>query len=37
MLVGTPEEAVAHFFDVAKSFDFDKVEDHVSEADKVVA
>ncbi|XP_027768236.1 uroporphyrinogen decarboxylase 1, chloroplastic isoform X2 [Solanum pennellii] len=37
VLVGTPEEAVAHFFDVAKSFDFDKVEDHVSEADKVVA
>ncbi|KAM3343370.1 uroporphyrinogen decarboxylase 1, chloroplastic [Capsicum galapagoense] len=37
VLVGTPEDAVAHFFDVAKSFDFDKVEDHVSEADKVVA
>lgn len=37
VLVGTPEEAVAHFFDVARSFNFDKVEDHVSEADKVVA
>ncbi|MCD7468615.1 Uroporphyrinogen decarboxylase 1, chloroplastic [Datura stramonium] len=37
VLVGTPEEAVAHFFDVAKSFNFDKVEDHISEADKVVA
>ncbi|KAK4363983.1 hypothetical protein RND71_015341 [Anisodus tanguticus] len=37
VLVGTPEAAVAHFFDVARSFNFDKVEDHVSEADKVVA
>lgn len=37
VLVGTPEEAVAHFFDVSKSFNFEKVEDHVSEADKVVA
>ncbi|KAJ8534510.1 hypothetical protein K7X08_016238 [Anisodus acutangulus] len=26
VLVRTPEEAVAHFFDVAKSFNFDKVE-----------
>ncbi|XP_021835114.1 uroporphyrinogen decarboxylase 1, chloroplastic [Spinacia oleracea] len=25
VLVGTPEEAVAHFFDVAKSFKFDRV------------
>ncbi|XP_060200808.1 uroporphyrinogen decarboxylase 1, chloroplastic [Lycium barbarum] len=37
VLVGTPEEAVAHFFDVAKSFNFDKVENQASEADKVVA
>ncbi|XP_059292700.1 uroporphyrinogen decarboxylase 1, chloroplastic [Lycium ferocissimum] len=37
VLVGTPEEAVAHFFDVAKSFNFDKVENQAPEADKVVA
>ncbi|XP_009770168.2 uroporphyrinogen decarboxylase 1, chloroplastic [Nicotiana sylvestris] len=37
VLVGTPEEAVAHFFDVAKSFNFDKVEDRISEANTVAA
>lgn len=27
VLVGTPEEAVARFFDVARSFNFDSVEE----------
>lgn len=35
VLVGTPEEAVAHFFDVARSFNFDTIENHTTEASKV--
>lgn len=38
VLVGTPEEAVAHFFDVAKSFDFDTtVKNHAVEEPNMVA
>nr|GMC48745.1 uroporphyrinogen decarboxylase 1, chloroplastic [Ipomoea batatas] len=38
VLVGTPEEAVAHFFEVARSFNFDTIENHAAaEASKVTA
>ncbi|KAL7186210.1 hypothetical protein ACSBR2_028040 [Camellia fascicularis] len=37
VLVGTPEEAVAHFFDVARSLKFDTLaEDHLMEEPKLV-
>ncbi|KAG5546117.1 hypothetical protein RHGRI_018332 [Rhododendron griersonianum] len=37
VLVGTPEEAVAHFFDVARSIKFDTIaEDHLREERKLV-
>lgn len=37
VLVGTPEEAVAHFFDVARSLNFDMVvADHLTEPKLVV-
>lgn len=37
VLVGTPEEAVAHFFDVARSFKFDTpAENVVQEEPKLV-
>ncbi|KAH7861446.1 hypothetical protein Vadar_026252 [Vaccinium darrowii] len=37
VLVGTPEEAVAHFFDVARSLKFDTLaEDHLTEERKLV-
>ncbi|KAA8526758.1 hypothetical protein F0562_009013 [Nyssa sinensis] len=37
VLVGTPEEAVAHFFDVARSVKFDKcVEEHAMEEPKLL-
>lgn len=38
VLVGTPEEAVAHFFDVARSFNFDStVENYAVGAPNMVA
>ncbi|KAK9121615.1 hypothetical protein Syun_019232 [Stephania yunnanensis] len=38
VLVGTPEEAVAHFFDVARSLRYDTLqEDHYQERSKVAA
>ncbi|KMT13165.1 hypothetical protein BVRB_4g085710 [Beta vulgaris subsp. vulgaris] len=36
VLVGTPEEAVAHFFEVAKSFKFDEFFPQVTEEPKLV-
>lgn len=37
VLVGTPEEAVAHFFDVARSFNFDStIENHAVGAPNLV-
>ncbi|KAG6421399.1 hypothetical protein SASPL_117950 [Salvia splendens] len=38
VLVGTPEDAVAHFFDVARSFDYDsRVENHAAGEPNLVA
>ena len=36
VLVGTPEEAVAHFFDVAKSFNFDDFFPEVTDESKLL-
>lgn len=36
VLVGTPEEAVAHFFEVAKSFKFDEFFPQITEESKLV-
>ncbi|KAJ4955861.1 hypothetical protein NE237_012644 [Protea cynaroides] len=35
VLVGTPEEAVAHFFDVARSLKYDECEDSMQETPKL--
>jgi len=38
VLVGTPEEAVAHFFDVARSLTYDSfLQDHAAEKATLVA
>ena len=36
VLVGTPEEAVAHFFEVARSLEFSTPQGHVVEEPKLV-
>lgn len=36
VLVGTPEEAVAHFFEVAKSTKYDNSQNHAFEESKLV-
>lgn len=37
VLVGTPEEAVSHFFDVARSINFDtRVQNHAKEEPQLV-
>ena len=36
VLVGTPEEAVAHFFEVARSLEFSTPQSHVVEEPKLV-